>query len=310
MTSYFQRNKLNFRPKVSSISPPFDSKKISDRDDYPRIVKTSYTSKPVEIPSEFLKATPADAQPITVERVDFAASAVPEYAPYYATVLDNVLSLSECTELLRLAELSSPTGDWGPAMINAGAGFEILATEVRRCDRIVWDEPEMVKRIWDRCLAAKGIKEELERIERQPAIQGEKAAKRGDKWRLVKVNERMRFLRYGPGNYFKSHHDGTYETPSGDLRSFYTLHLYLNDSVANGGDVQGGATTFHGAAGMSHRLDVDPKMGRVLIFQHAHLLHCGDEVQQGIKYTMRSDLMYERILDEEAPGHGASRHFK
>ena len=94
------------------------------------------------------------------------------------------------------------------------------------------------------------------------------------------------------------HCDGTYETPSGDQRSFYTLHLYLNDSIASGGDVKGGATTFH-SVDRSCRLDVNPKMGRVLIFQHAHLVHSGDEVQAGIKYTMRSDLMYERIVDDD-----------
>jgi hypothetical protein len=33
--------------------------------------------------------------------------------------------------------------------------------------------------------------------------------------------------------------------------------------------------------------------GRVLIFQHRRLLHSGDDVKAGIKYTMRSDLMYE-----------------
>jgi hypothetical protein len=262
-------------------------------------MKTSYTCKPVEFPPDFLKITPPDAQPIVVERVNFAASAVPEYAPYYATVLDNVLSASECAELLRLAMLSAPSGDWEPAMVNAGAGYEILATDVRHCDRIIWDEPEVVQRIWNRCLSAKGIREELGRIEGQPAVQGKKAVDRGDKWRMVRINERMRFLRYGPGNYFKSHCDGAYETPSRDQRSFYTLHLYLNDSITNGGDVTGGATTFHYDLDMSSRVDVDPKMGRVLIFQHAHLMHCGDEVQQGIKYTMRSDLMYERIPAED-----------
>jgi hypothetical protein len=137
MASYFKRNKLRNQPKVSSISAPSDPKKVSDYDSHHRLVKTTYTSKPVEIPSDFLKVTPADAQPITVERVDFAASAVPEYAPYYATVLDNVLSASECTELLRLAVLSSLTGDWEPAMVNAGGGFEILAADIRRCDRYV-----------------------------------------------------------------------------------------------------------------------------------------------------------------------------
>ena len=71
-------------------------------------------------------------------------------------------------------------------------------------DRIIWDQPEMVKRIWDRCLLAKGIEEELGRIEKQPSVQGHGAAERGDRWRMVRVNERMRFLRYGAGNYFKS----------------------------------------------------------------------------------------------------------
>ena len=92
------------------------------------------------------------------------------------------------------------------------------------------------------------------------------------------------------------HYDGSYKTPSGDMQSFYTLHLYLNDSVSNGGDVEGGATSF---ICNRNRLDVDPKMGRVLIFQHAYLFHCGDEVRRGIKYTMRSDLMYERMLDSD-----------
>jgi hypothetical protein len=71
-------------------------------------------------------------------------------------------------------------------------------------DRIIWDQPEIVERIWDRCLLAKGIEEELGRIEKQPGVQGHMAAERGDKWRMVRVNERMRFLRYGAGNYFKS----------------------------------------------------------------------------------------------------------
>jgi len=271
----------------------------------PRIMKTSYSSNPVQIPSNFLKAHTA-AESIQVERVDFATSTLPEYASCYATVLDNVLSAAECAELLRLAVLSSPTGSWAPALLNVGVGVEMLETEVRHCDRIIWDEQEVVKRIWDRCLLAQGIREELGRIEKQPSIQSQRAADRGEKWRMVRVNERMRFLKYGAGNYFKSHCDGSYVTPSGDQRSFYTLHLYLNDSVASGGDLKGGATTFH-SMDMTRRLDVDPKMGRVLIFQHAHLLHSGDEVQEGIKYTVRSDLMYERISDEDDATRGGHR---
>jgi len=61
-----------------------------------------------------------------------------------------------------------------------------------------------VKRIWDRCLSVDGISKELERIEKQPEVQGERAADRGEKWRMVRINERMRFLKYGAGNYFRS----------------------------------------------------------------------------------------------------------
>jgi hypothetical protein len=56
--------------------------------------------------------------------------------------------------------------------------------------------------------------------------------------------------------------------------------------------LRGGATTFH-SANKKRRLDVDPKIGRVLIFQHRRLIHSGDEVTAGLKYTMRSDVMFE-----------------
>ena len=55
----------------------------------------------------------------------------------------------------------------------------------------------------------------------------------------------------------------------------------------------GGATTFHSDLDTDKRMDIDPKAGRVLIFQQRNLLHSGDDVAAGIKYTMRSDLMYE-----------------
>lgn len=56
--------------------------------------------------------------------------------------------------------------------------------------------------------------------------------------------------------------------------------------------LRGGATTFH-SRNLQHRLDVHPKAGRVLIFQQRGLLHSGDDVVKGVKFTMRSDVMYE-----------------
>jgi hypothetical protein len=106
---------------------------------------------------------------------------------------------------------------------------------------------------------------------------------------------------------FPAHCDGMYETPNGEERSYYTMHLYLNDSAQVLGEntdgksftdnpLHGGATTFHDTR-YQRRLDADPKIGRVLIFQQRMLLHSGDEVVRGVKYTIRSDLMY--CLDQE-----------
>jgi len=116
----------------------------------------------------------------------------------------------------------------------------------------------------------------------------------------------MRFLKYGPGQFFREHCDGHYEDAVTFQRSFYTLHLYLNDSAAGlglddspsssekGNDeeeteeilegkmLKGGATTFW-SRDRKRRLDVDPKAGRVLIFQHTRLLHSGDDVIEGTK---------------------------
>lgn len=43
---------------------------------------------------------------------------------------------------------------------------------------------------------------------------------------------------------------------------------------------------------MKSRIDVVPKAGRVLLFQHRFLIHSGDDVVKGTKYTLRTDIMY------------------
>lgn len=66
----------------------------------------------------------------------------------------------------------------------------------------------------------------------------------------------------------------------------------ITSSNPNDEMLEGGATSFH-SRDMRFNLDVDPKAGRVLIFQQKGLLHSGADVTKGIKYTMRSDIMYE-----------------
>jgi hypothetical protein len=195
------------------------NKKTEGEDPHPiktlQIVNTSYTSNPVDIPQDFL-APLSDSSIIKVEKVDFANSVLSEYKNLYAVVLDNVLSQEECDQLIHLAELSAGghgekqlmNNGWIPAMVNAGPGREFLATDYRNSDRIVWDNNTLVERLWKRILQGKGIKEYLTVLdgdEYYPVV-GDGATRRGERWVATKqgVNERMRFLKYGAGQYFRS----------------------------------------------------------------------------------------------------------
>ena len=172
-------------------------------------------------------------------------------------------------------------------------------THERNCGRIIWDSQDVVDRVWKRIEHLPEV-QEIVRLEDVPKVFGNGPQKRGEVWKFSRPNERMRFLKYVGGEYFRPHCDGSYATPDGKERSYFTLHLYLNNAMAgtrngNVNDAQnlliGGATTFH-AYNMIDQLDVLPKAGRILLFQHRDLLHSGDDVLQGTKYTMRTDLMY------------------
>ncbi|KAK4121371.1 hypothetical protein N657DRAFT_552043, partial [Parathielavia appendiculata] len=285
-------------------------------------IQTNYTSLPVPIPDDFLTATnPPDARPITVSPIDWSANPIPEYANLCAVVLDNVLSPQECVTLLQLAEASVPArgaqggkegggelgmmsekgeeqDPWAPALVNVGGGYEVLEKEYRNGERIVWDCHTVVDRLWERCLA--GMGEEMRRRFGVIGAGERDIVGRGPvegRWEFLRVNERMRFLRYGKGGFFKPHCDAPYadtRDPQRIIRTMFTIHLYLNDSKAEVPDAElvGGATTFF-SSDEKRRIDINPKAGRVLIFQHRRLLHSGDDVLAGTKFTMRTDIMYE-----------------
>jgi len=185
-------------------------------------VKVDYTSLPVAIPPDFLVADPPDARPITVQTIDWATTTIPENAGLYATVLDHVLSPSECATLIALAEASVPPSrrrrvpggstPWQPALVNIGAGLEVLNTRYRNSDRIVWDSQVVMDRIWARCARGfPGLVEELASVVVVEEEEGE--GRRGGggggggggvaRWEFERFNERGRYLRYGSGQYFR-----------------------------------------------------------------------------------------------------------
>ncbi|KAF9580310.1 hypothetical protein BGW38_003093 [Lunasporangiospora selenospora] len=119
---------------------------------------------------------------------------------------------------------------------------------------------------------------------------------------VVGLNERMRFLKYGPGDQFQAHMDGEFRRTDGSGEvTKVTIQFYLNE------DCVGGATTFleesfnfkdlirekGSPVGEIKRVAVEPKTGQILIFQH-NLLHEGSKVLEGAKYVIRSDILYGR----------------
>lgn len=166
--------------------------------------RTTYTSVAVDIPGEFLK-TPPEA-PITFQHVSFAKSEVPEYDDCFAVVIDNVLSPAECAQLLNLAEQSVPVNEgeevspWRPALVNMGVGWEIPITDYRNSDRIIWDNQVIVDRLWERCLQAQGEGDSIEKLlSKTPNDMDDSDGK----WNFERLNNRMRFLKYTKGQFFK-----------------------------------------------------------------------------------------------------------
>lgn len=145
-----------------------------------------------------------------VATIDFASTVLPEYIGQYAVVLDGVLSRHECTELLRMAEESAGgSGDaaWQPALVSVDANREILMPLYRNSDRIIWDQEELVRRLWARIMQGEGMKEQFEVMEgeRYVSVMGSAAVEKHDRWIITPngLNERMRFLKYGAGQFFR-----------------------------------------------------------------------------------------------------------
>lgn len=153
---------------------------------------------PTPLPQDFLVGQPKHITPV-ISKIDFATTELPEYDGLYATVIDNVFTVQECQELVRLAEASN-SGVWERAMVNIGGGRQALYEDTRKCGRIILDSLDLAGRLWER---VKPLVPELGALEGQAEVTGWGPVKRGEVWRCTRLNERMRFLKYVGGEYFK-----------------------------------------------------------------------------------------------------------
>lgn len=118
----------------------------------------------------------------------------------------------------------------------------------------------------------------------------------GEVWQLCGCNEVFRLSKYNATDRFQRHVDTYFERSLGGgtlEKSMFTVNIYLND------DFTGGTTRFY----CDHDRDVIeaavvPETGLCLLFRQpptACLLHDGEEVSSGVKYLIRSDVMYRRV---------------
>jgi prolyl 4-hydroxylase len=98
---------------------------------------------------------------------------------------------------------------------------------------------------------------------------------------LVGLNNRLRYYRYSEGQQFTPHMDHWYR-PSANRITLHTVLIYFN------GDFDGGETRF------TEQVDelIVPRTGLAAIFQHK-IRHEGCPVRSGVKYAMRTDVVYE-----------------
>lgn len=175
-------------------------------------------------------------------------------------LLRGFLAESECRTWIACSE---QTG-YETATITTARGPK-LAPDTRNNDRLILDDPGLAAAWWARAQA------------HLPAAFG--------RWQACGFNERFRFYRYQPGQRFSQHRDGSFERNASES-SWLTFLVYLNDQS------EGGQTTFD-LAGEPDILTVLPEAGTALVFPHDRL-HAGTTVTSGIKYVLRTDVMYRR----------------
>ena len=113
-------------------------------------------------------------------------------------------------------------------------------------------------------------------------------------WSYDHLNPILRLCKYNPSNKFDKHCDSGHNPNPLNERTFKTCMIYLNDDYDNG------TTRFYGInpkkpySNNNHEifLKLKAKPGMCLIFNQ-NILHDGEIVNNGIKYMMRTDMIYK-----------------
>jgi hypothetical protein len=196
---------------------------------------------------------PPAARELPLPSPPFPAGSSPLLVPGFLTA-------AECRRIVARAErcgFQAPSADYPPSY--------------RSNDRLVLDDPVMAAWLMERLLRYL-----------PPVLWLD-----GRPWRPCGLNERLRFCRYRPGQSFGVHRDGVHYRD--ERRSLLTFMVYLNGAA----DFAGGSTRFFAKRGApaDSMVEIAPVAGTLMLFRH-DLWHDGEGVRGGVKYVLRSDVLY------------------
>ncbi len=222
-------------------------------------------------PADLLENAPVEVKPVVLESVPGAFQ------------LLHVLSAAECRRLLALTESIGYVQD---AAVS-------LPRSIRHNHSLTWVVDDRTSEIiWQRCRRS---------MPHWPDLFFGK--------RPLGLNNRFRFYRYRPGDFFRPHTDGAWPgsrivdnqliaNAYADRWSQLSFLLFLSDRY------QGGSTRFYTrspVAQQAHKggtdcVDIRTPAGAALCFPHgSHPLHCihsSEKIISGTKYIIRSDVLF------------------
>jgi predicted 2-oxoglutarate/Fe(II)-dependent dioxygenase YbiX len=189
----------------------------------------------------------------------------------------NVFTQQECEEFIKQTE---ELGYLEDAAVS-------LPRSVRHNDNITWVVDDLTHDIiWDRC------KDYM--IDNKEIFYGKKT---------LGINKRFRFYKYSEGDFFKLHSDGSWpgsrvvnkELITDFYKDRYSQMTFL---ILLSEDFQGGETQFIvNKNGEKELVNIRTPKGGVLCFPHGlhplHCLHSSNTISSGIKYIIRTDVLFE-----------------
>lgn len=175
----------------------------------------------------------------------------------FRVLVPNFLTYEECVGFIEFGEKAG----FEEALVNTRAKGQVMLKDMRDNDRHVFDAEPLANQLWE--LVKEHVPLEV------------------DGWVASGLNEKFRLYRYKDGQQFKVHPDGSFKRNENE-HSKITVIFYLNEGFS------GGETEFV----TPHEI-IEPMGGTMLLFEHKQL-HKGNPVTDGVKYVLRTDVMYKK----------------